>query len=337
MRPSVRWRGSATCSERIRVGSSGKPDDDARVTVKEMSRRYGPLILTLAAIWGSSYLFIKVGVRDFEPTVLMALRLLIGGLLLLAFLAVTTGGRAAVTQVRGAWRDGFVFGAINGAIPFTLIAWGETHIDSGVAAIAQGVGADLRRLAGDQVQPEPALERGQAGRHPRRPSRRRRARRRPPGGGRLGGGGNARGRARLVVLRGRRALRAAGPRPRDRARCSRPPRCSTAGCCWCRSRSSSSPTTRPDGSRCSRSSGWRCCGTAVAQLFLFRILRLFGAARLSLVTYLIPAFALLYGSLILDEPLRPSMLVGLGLILGGVALGSGVWRLQRRPVADSAA
>ena len=82
--------------------------------------------------------------------------------------------------------------------------------------------------------------------------------------------------------------------------------------------------------------GLAVLGTAVAQLFLFRILRLYGAARLSLVTYLIPAFALLYGSLILDEPLRPSMLVGLGLILGGVALGSGVWRLQRRPVADSA-
>ena len=75
-------------------------------------------------------------------------------------------------------------------------------------------------------------------------------------------------------------------------------------------------------------------GTAVAQLFLFRILRLFGAARLSLVTYLIPAFALLYGSLILDEPLRPSMLVGLGLILGGVALGSG--RLAARCAAGAA-
>ena len=40
-------------------------------------------------------------------------------------------------------------------------------------------------------------------------------------------------------------------------------------------------------------------GTAVAQLILFRVLRLFGAARLSLVTYLMPAFALVYGSLIL--------------------------------------
>jgi len=83
--------------------------------------------------------------------------------------------------------------------------------------------------------------------------------------------------------------------------------------------------------------GLAVLGTAVAQLLLFRILRLYGAARLSLVTYLIPAFALLYGSLILDEPLRPSMLVGLGLILGGVALGSGVWRAQRRPVVDPTA
>ena len=101
-----------------------------------MSRRYGPLILTLAALWGSSYLFIKVGVRDFEPTVLMTLRLLIGGLLLLGFLAATSGGRQVVSSVRGAWREGLVMGTINGAVPFTLIAWGETHIDSGVAAIA---------------------------------------------------------------------------------------------------------------------------------------------------------------------------------------------------------
>src|SRR4029453_14068785 len=78
--------------------------------------------------------------------------------------------------------------------------------------------------------------------------------------------------------------------------------------------------------------GLAVLGTAVAQLLLFRILRLYGAARLSLVTYLIPPFALLYGSLILDEPLRPSMLVGLGLILGGGGVRSGVLGAARRPV-----
>ena len=69
--------------------------------------------------------------------------------------------------------------------------------------------------------------------------------------------------------------------------------------------------------------GLAVAGTAVAQLILFRCLRLFGAARLSLVTYLLPVTALIYGALILDEPLRASMLGGLALILGGVALGSG--------------
>src|SRR5438876_11107582 len=101
-----------------------------------MSRAYAPLLLTLAAIWGASYLFIKVGVRDFEPSFFIDMRLLIGGVLLFAFLSARLGARKAVAEVRGAWREGLVFGTINGALPFTLIAWGETHIDSGVAAIA---------------------------------------------------------------------------------------------------------------------------------------------------------------------------------------------------------
>src|SRR5919201_944269 len=101
-----------------------------------MFRRYGPLIFVLAAIWGASYLFIKVGVRDFEPTAFMTMRLLIGGLLLLAFLSAREGTREALVQIGRAWRPGLIFGVINGALPFTLIAWGETHIDSGVAAVA---------------------------------------------------------------------------------------------------------------------------------------------------------------------------------------------------------
>ena len=301
-----------------------------------MSRRYGPLILTLAAIWGSSYLFIKVGVRGFEPTVLMALRLLIGGLLLLAFLAVTTGGRAAVAQVRGAWRDGFVFGAINGAIPFTLIAWGETHIDSGVAAIAKASVPIFVALLAIKFNPSQRSSGLKlvgilvgllgvgvlAGVHPE------------------GGGWAVVGTLAVVLasfcyagggLYGQRALgRATGPVLATASMLY-------GGLLLLPFALFQLPEHAPGWKPVLSLLGLAVLGTAVAQLFLFRILRLFGAARLSLVTYLIPAFALLYGSLILDEPLRPSMLVGLGLILGGVALGSGVWRLQRRPVADSAA
>ncbi|HEY7691722.1 MAG TPA: DMT family transporter [Gaiellaceae bacterium] len=301
-----------------------------------MSRRYGPLILVLAAIWGASYLFIKVGVRDFEPTVLMTLRLLIAGLLLLAFLAATTGARNALLGVRLAWREGLVFGAINGAIPFTLIAWGETHIDSGVAAIAQASVPIFVALLAIKFNPSQRSSGIKlvgilvgllgvgvlAGIHPE------------------GGGWAVAGTLAVVLasvsyaaggLYGQHALgRASGPVLATASMLY-------GGLLLLPFALFQLPDHTPGWKPVASLLGLAVLGTAVAQLLLFRILRLFGAARLSFVTYLIPAFALLYGSLILDEPLRPSMLVGLGLILGGVALGSGVWRPQRRPVADQAA
>jgi drug/metabolite transporter (DMT)-like permease len=77
--------------------------------------------------------------------------------------------------------------------------------------------------------------------------------------------------------------------------------------------------------------------TRVASIpILFRMLRLFGAARLSLVTYLLPVTALIYGALILHERLNVGVLGGLALILAGVALGSGAVRLPRRaPLTQS--
>jgi drug/metabolite transporter (DMT)-like permease len=301
-----------------------------------MTRRYGPLMLALAAIWGASYLFIKVGVRDFEPTVLMTLRLLIAGVLLLVFLVATTGTGAAFAQVRGAWREGLVFGAINGAIPFTLIAWGETHIDSGVAAIAQASVPIFVALLAVKFNPS-QRSRGMklvgilvgllgvgvlAGIHPE------------------GGGWAVAGTLAVVLasisyaaggLYGQHALgRASGPVLATASMLY-------GGLLLLPFALFQLPDQAPGWKPVASLLGLAVLGTAIAQLLLFRILRLYGAARLSLVTYLIPAFALLYGSLILDEPLRPSMLAGLGLILGGVALGSGVWRPQRRPVADTAA
>jgi drug/metabolite transporter (DMT)-like permease len=301
-----------------------------------MSRRYGPLIFPLAALWGASYLFIKVGVRDFAPTVLMTLRLLIGGLLLLGFLAATSGGRETVASVRGAWREGLVIGTINGALPFTLIAWGETHIDSGVAAIANASVPIFVALLAIKV--NPAERSGGlrlvgilvglvgvgvlAGVHPE------------------GGGWAVLGTLAVVVasfsyaaggLVGQRVLgRTTGPVLATASMLY-------GGLVLLPFALFQLPDHAPGWKPIAALLALAVLGTAIAQLILFRVLRLFGAARLSLVTYLIPVFALLYGSLILDEPLWPSMLVGLGLILGGVALGSGAWRPQRRPVADTAA
>jgi drug/metabolite transporter (DMT)-like permease len=74
-------------------------------------------------------------------------------------------------------------------------------------------------------------------------------------------------------------------------------------------------------------------GTALAQLILYRLLRSDGASRTSLVTYLMPPIALVYGALLLDETISAATLGGLALILAGVALGSGAVRFTRRAAA----
>ena len=100
--------------------------------------RYAPLLLALAATWGASYLFIKVGVEGgLSPAALMDARMLIAAVALTAYLATTTGWTRAASDLQSAWRPSLVLGVLNGALPFWLVAWGETRIDSGVAAIAQ--------------------------------------------------------------------------------------------------------------------------------------------------------------------------------------------------------
>src|SRR5215813_15183787 len=101
-----------------------------------MSRSYVIYIVLLAAFWGASYMFIKVANRAFEPATMMMLRLLLASLIIVAVLAVQRGWHKTVAEMRALGWEGFALGVVNGAIPFTLIAWGEKHIDSGVAAIA---------------------------------------------------------------------------------------------------------------------------------------------------------------------------------------------------------
>src|SRR5918999_2231113 len=99
--------------------------------------RYWPLLFLLASIWGASYLFIKVAVEDVEPAPMMAFRAFGAGLVLAGYLVVSRGARRAAAEVAESWRPAVVLGTINAAIPFWLIAWGEKHVDSSVAGIAQ--------------------------------------------------------------------------------------------------------------------------------------------------------------------------------------------------------
>src|SRR5262245_55560047 len=91
------------------------------------------LFALLGFFWGSSYLFIKIGVDDgLTPFTLIMLRLLIGFVLLAVVVALA---REALPPVGRIYVHLAVMGAINIAIPFFLITWAEQTVDSSVAAI----------------------------------------------------------------------------------------------------------------------------------------------------------------------------------------------------------
>jgi drug/metabolite transporter (DMT)-like permease len=71
-------------------------------------------------------------------------------------------------------------------------------------------------------------------------------------------------------------------------------------------------------------------GTALGLMMYLRLLEDYGSSKGSLVVYLLPVVALFYGAVFLDEPLRVTALVGLALILAGVAIASGLVRPLRR-------
>ena len=298
-----------------------------------MSRSYVVYIGLLAAFWGASYMFIKVANRAFEPATMMMLRLAISAALLVAFLVAQRGWSATVNEIRGLGWEGLGLGVVNAAIPFTLIAWGEQHIDSGVAAIANASMPIFVVVLAIRWKPSERV-RGLrlvgflvgllgvgvlAGVHPE------------------GGWWGAAGTLAVVVASVSYA----------------------AGSLWAQrlvERTSGltlAASTMIGGlvvllplglwQLPSKVPGWKesgsvltlaVVGTALAQIILYRALRSDGAARVSLVTYLLPVTALFYGATLLSEPITWQELAGMVLILGGVALGSGAVRFPRRePVA----
>ena len=88
-------------------------------------------LILLGAIWGSSFLFIRVAVPSFGPFLLMEVRVGIAALAL-APLAIALG---RLPEVRSRWRQFLVVGIFNAAVPFTLIAFAEIEITASLAAI----------------------------------------------------------------------------------------------------------------------------------------------------------------------------------------------------------
>ena len=89
-------------------------------------------LLLLGLVWGASFFFARIAVAEFHPLVLVLLRVLIAACALHLYLLVR-GPSVALALPHAAT---FVLLAlVNNVIPFSLIAWGQSHLESGLAAI----------------------------------------------------------------------------------------------------------------------------------------------------------------------------------------------------------
>jgi drug/metabolite transporter (DMT)-like permease len=95
-----------------------------------------PTMSALAAIWGCSFLFISVGVRELPPLYLALGRVIAGSVVLLVILAVK---RESLPRDPRLWVHSFVVGAVGSAIPWTLFGYGEQRIPSLLAGIWNGI------------------------------------------------------------------------------------------------------------------------------------------------------------------------------------------------------
>jgi drug/metabolite transporter (DMT)-like permease len=96
-----------------------------------VERRNWILLLVLAALWGASYLFIKIGLDDLTPAGVVFTRTALAALVLLPF-AARSGGLAGIWR---RWPLVFLLAAMQVAGPFLLISDGERHIASSMAGI----------------------------------------------------------------------------------------------------------------------------------------------------------------------------------------------------------
>jgi len=98
----------------------------------------GLLLLVLASVWGGSFFFAEIALREIGPFTIVLYRVFLAAVTL--FLVVRWKGIEIPRSIK-VWLCYLVMGALNNAIPFSLIFWGQVTIDSGLASILNGTTA----------------------------------------------------------------------------------------------------------------------------------------------------------------------------------------------------
>jgi drug/metabolite transporter (DMT)-like permease len=274
------------------------------------------LLAGLALVFGSAFFLQKLALASYGPLSAALGRVALGALMLCC-LAALRGRRLPGRP--GIYLCLLVMGALNNAIPFSLICWGQTHIDSGLAAVLNATTPIFTVLAAHAAGQERLTPRRVAG----------------VGLGFLG----------VAVLIGPASLTRLDPANLGAIAVLAAAASYAAAGIWGR-RLSELPIEVAAGGMLTGSTllllplalvlehPWRvaptteslaaiaalgCLSTAVAYLIYFRVLRRAGPTNLLLVTFLLPVVALALGSTFLGERLEVRDLAGLFLILGGLA------------------
>src|SRR6266480_3247115 len=268
------------------------------------------MLLALAGIWGASFMFIKIAFRELAPATLIVGRLGLAALTLGLLVPFAVGSHETLRQLRenAGWL--IAVALINTAIPFWLLSWGETRIDSGLASILQAAvpifNAVIAFVAFREVRVTGTRLIGVAvgfvgvallvGAQPQ---------------GKVLGALAVVGMAFCYGLGGLLSGRYLKPaQPIVVAFAST----AIAAVVWLPVGVAQAPTQMP---------GWKTIGSVVA-------LGIPGTA----LAYLLSPIALAYGAIFLGERFGAAAFGGLALILAGVALGTGGVRLRRQRVAS---
>lgn len=100
-------------------------------------------LFILAALWGASFLFIRIAAPALGPFITIELRVFIAGMILIIY-AWISGKKVDVLQ---RWKEYLFLGAVNAGIPFTLIAIASLNLPSSIASIlCQSVSKWVQRL-----------------------------------------------------------------------------------------------------------------------------------------------------------------------------------------------
>jgi len=272
-----------------------------------------PVELTvLGAIWGASFLFMRVSAREFGALPLVEVRLVLGALILLPLL---WRGRA---QFKRAHILPLLFiSAINSAIPFSLFAWAAQRAPAGIGAITNATAVMFTALVAFALYGEHITKRRAAGLLAGF-----------VGVAVLASGKTAGGSVWSAALAGTFAafLYGIGGNLVRRQLAGIPSGAVAAGTLLCASvllapfAILSWPRTAiPLHSWASAILLGVLC-TGIAYLIYFRLIYRVGATRASTVTYLIPLFGVIWAWIVLGEPLTLTMAIAGALILSGVAL-----------------